>query len=171
MGVDPEQARPYRLVSNILSILLKNGPVKDRAIRLWQKVRPGNGWLVAQTKKTLDVLNTPWTVDERSRSFFGDEKLKEDTKHKILHAIRDKLRRIKWLKAANRRTDMEGLEDLSYEKSRALWKKRSLDKHLHRSLEYVLSNAVETPEHLYWKCNRWAEIRERFPLARKVYEE
>ena len=49
--VDPEQARPYRLVSNILSILLKNGPNKDRAIRLWQKVRPGNGGLVAQTKK------------------------------------------------------------------------------------------------------------------------
>ena len=125
--------------------------------------------------------------------------LKEDTKHKILHTIRDKLRRIKWLKAANRRTDMEGLEDLSYEKSRALWKKRSLDKHLHRSLEYVLSNAVwtrerkfrhthggkeaspickfcdsnedETPEHIYWKCSRWAEIREKFPLARKVYEE
>ena len=49
--VDPEQARPYRLVSNILSILLKNGPNKDRAIRLWQKVRPGNGGLVAKTKK------------------------------------------------------------------------------------------------------------------------
>ena len=75
--VDPEQARPYRLVSNILSVLLKNGPNKDRAIRLWQTVRPGNGGLVAQTKKTLGVLNTPWTVDEQCRSFFGEEELKK----------------------------------------------------------------------------------------------
>ena len=150
-------------------------------------------------KKTLATLNTPWTVDEDCRSFFGEEELKEDTKHKIFHVIRDKLRRIKWRNAAARRPDMEGLEDLSYEKSRALWKKRSLDTHLHRSLEFVLSNAVwtrerkfrhtegkkesspickfcdsnedETPERIYWKCKKWAAIREKFPLARKVYEE
>ena len=41
---------------------------------------------------------------------------------------------------------MKGLEDLSYEKSRAPLKKRSLDKHVHRSLEYALSNAVWTRE-------------------------
>ena len=197
--VDPEQGRPYRLVSNILNILLKNGPNKDRAIRLWQKVRPGNGGLVARTKQTLDNLNTPWTVDAEKRSFFGEVELKQDTKHEILHTIRDKLRRIKWRKAAIRRPDMEGLEDLSYEKSRALWKKNILDSHLQRSLEYVLSNAVwtrerkfrhtkggnesspkckfcdsnedETPEHIYWKCKKWEEIREKFPLARKVYQE
>ena len=49
--VDPEQARPYRLVSNILSILLKKKPNKDRATRSWQNVRPGTGGLVAQAKK------------------------------------------------------------------------------------------------------------------------
>ena len=94
---------------------------------------------------------------------------------------------------------MVGLEDLSYEKSRALWKKKCLNSHLHRSLEYVLSNAVwtrerkfrhtagtkeasptckfcdsnedETPEHIYWKCAKWEDIRANFPLAKKVYEE
>ena len=33
------------------------------------------------------------------------------------------------------------------------------------------SNEDETPEHIYWKCKKWAEIREKFPLARKVFEE
>ena len=141
----------------------------------------------------MDALNNPWLVDEQCRSFFGEEGLKEDAKHKIQCVIRDKLRRIEWHKAATRRQDMKGLEDLSYEKSRALWKKRSLDRHLHRSLEYVLSNAVwtrerkfrhteggkesspickfcdsnedETPEQINWKRKRWAEIREKFVLV------
>ena len=33
------------------------------------------------------------------------------------------------------------------------------------------SNEDETPERIYRKCKKWAEIREKFPLARKVYEE
>ena len=79
--VDPEQARPYRLVSNILSILRKNCSNKGRAIRLWQNVRPENGGLVAQTKKTLAALNTPWTDDDDCRSFFCEVKPKEDAKY------------------------------------------------------------------------------------------
>ena len=92
--------------------------------------------------KTLGSLNTPWSVNERKRSFFGQVKLKEDNKHKILHTVRDKLRRIKWRKAALHREDMLELENLSYEKSRAFWKKKTLYSHVQRSLVYVLSNTV-----------------------------
>ena len=41
---------------------------------------------------------------------------------------------------------MVGLENLNYEKSRALWKKKCLSSHLQRILEFVLSNAVWTRE-------------------------
>ena len=103
---------------------------------------------------------------------------------------------MKWQKAATRRNDMAGLEDLSYDKSSRLWKKKTLNSHLQRLLEYVLSNAVwtrerqfrhaagresspkckhcdanedETPEHIYWRCKKWEDIRDKFPLAKKVY--
>ena len=33
------------------------------------------------------------------------------------------------------------------------------------------SNEDETHEHIYWKCKKWDDIRQNFPLARKVYEE
>ena len=95
------------------------------------KLRPGKGGPVARTKEALDNLSTPWTIDEDKRSSFEGEVLKEETKHKILHIVRDKLRRIAWRKAASRRADMFGLEDLNYEKSRALWKKKCLNSHLH----------------------------------------
>ena len=95
--------------------------------------------------------------------------------------------------------DMAGLGDMNYERSSMLWKKKALGNHLQRVLEYVLSNAVwtrerrfrhtngvlesspkckfcgvsedETPEHIYWKCKKWEDVREQFPLARKVYED
>ena len=197
--VDPAQARIYRLVSNVLNILLKNGPNRDRAIRLRSMVGPGNGGPVARVKEALNSLSIAWTTDEQNQTILGGEVLKEDTIGKILHLVRDKLRRIAWRKAATRRNDMVGLEDLNYEKSRALWKKKCLNSHLQRTLEYVLSNAVwfrernfrhtggrgasspkctfcdsdedETHEHIYWKCKKWDDIREKFPLAKKVYEE
>ena len=86
-------------------------------------VSPGKGGSVARTKEALDNLSIPWTMDEEKQSYFGREMLKEETKQKILHVARDKLRRVTWRKAASRRQDMVGLEDLSYEKSIALWKK------------------------------------------------
>ena len=33
------------------------------------------------------------------------------------------------------------------------------------------SDESQTQEHTYWKRKKWAEVREKFPLARKVYEE
>ena len=33
------------------------------------------------------------------------------------------------------------------------------------------ANEDETPEHIYWKCKKWEDVREQFPLARKVYED
>ena len=87
--VDPEQARSYRLVSNILKLLLKNDPNKDRAFRSWQKVRPGNRGLVAKTKNALDDLNIPWAVDGRNRSLFGEIERKEGAKREIFHTTRD----------------------------------------------------------------------------------
>ena len=86
--VDPEQARPYRIVSNILNILIKIGPSKDHATRLRQKVRPGNGGLVAQIKKPPDALNNPLNVDERSRSFSGEEELKQEAQQNSLNNLR-----------------------------------------------------------------------------------
>ena len=185
-------------MSNILNVLLKGGPNKDRAIRLWHRVTPGSGGLVARTREALDNLNTPWRIDDRKQSYFGEIELKEENKHKILHIIRDKLRRFKWRKAALRRNDMVGLENLNYEKSRALWKKKCLSSHLQRILEYILSNAVwtrdrkfrhtrgrketspkckfcdlqedETQERIFRKCKKWENIRINFPLAKKVYE-
>ena len=72
--------------------------------------------------------------------------IEEDTKHKILNIVRNKLRPITSRKAATRQEDMVGLEDLSSEKSRAIRKKKTLDRHLLRSLEYVISNAVLSQE-------------------------
>ena len=55
--VDLAQAQTYRLVNNILNLLLRDDPSKDRAIRLWNRVGPGNGGSIARTKEALNILN------------------------------------------------------------------------------------------------------------------
>ena len=129
--VDPAQARTYRLVSNILNLLLQNGPNQARAIRLWHRVGPGEGGPIARTKQALTSLNISWSIDVQKQSFFGGEKLSEENKIKILHIVRDKLRRIAWRKAAVRRMNMAGMEDMNYERPSMLWrKKKGLNNHL-----------------------------------------
>ena len=116
----------------------------------------------------------------KTNPYLGVKYSKRTLFGKILNLVRDKLRRIAWRKAATRRNDMVGLEDLNYEKSRLLWMKKCLNSNLQRSLEYVILNAVwfrerkfrhtrgrgessprskfcdsnedEKYEHIYWKC-------------------
>ena len=76
-------------------------------------VGPGSGGPVAKAQEALDNLGTTWNIDAQNRSLFGGEILKEDTIGKILRLVRDKLRRIAWRKAATRRNDIVGLEDLN----------------------------------------------------------
>ena len=195
--VGPTQARPYRLVNGLLDILLKDGPNKDRAIRLWHTVNPGEVGPIARAKRTLNTLQIPSVINEQEQSF-ANEALEDTTKQKILHTARDRIRRSIWRKAAERRQDMHGLEDMNYEKSSMLWRKKALNNHLQRLLEHVLSNAVwtrerihrhtqgslatsplctycdtnanETPEHIYWECPHWQHIRQQYPQARQIYE-
>ena len=192
------QARPYRPVNGFLNVMLKGGQNKERALRLWRIVGPDQDGLIARVKQVLNNLNIHSDLTENGPQTIGAETIKDDAKHKILHAVRDRLRRMAWRRAEMRSQNMQGLEDLDYKQSTMLWRWKKLDNHIQRLLEIVLSNAVwtrervfrhtngrlasspkctfcdtdedETLEHLYWNCPRWGDIRQNFPLARIIFE-
>ena len=151
---------------------------------------------VARSKSLFGALNIEWGGNLDFS--WGNEQvtLRPDSRDAILHRVRDGLRRREWVKASNRRTDMRGIEEMDYERSALLWRKKKLERHLQRLLELVLSGAVwtlerkfrhtngalaespictfcqtgeeETIEHLYWRCPRWSDIRRLYPRGKHI---
>ena len=122
----------------MLRILRKGGPNKARARRLGSTDNPAGSGPIACAKRLLANLNIPWVMREDGSDAIAirDQELPvgEEAEDKILHALRDKLRRREWREASERRPDMAGKEQMDYEKTVRLWRPNELNDHQQRIL-------------------------------------
>eukprot|EP00973_Karenia_brevis_P053528 7438297-Karenia_brevis.AAC.1 len=114
----------------------------------------------------------------------------------FLHVVRDGLRQAMWEQAAQRRSDMKGIEGgLDTEASRALLTTSKLPHYEAGVLRTILSGGIWTQDracranlsdtaccqyctlgetedhvHLWWKCPAWSGVRAQYPEATASYE-
>eukprot|EP00973_Karenia_brevis_P026308 3628384-Karenia_brevis.AAC.1 len=151
---------------------------------------------LAKIKSAVRKLGWSWpspctVVDDMG----GAVDLRTVERQELLHMVREALRRFLWTRAANRRGDMQGIEQgVDREASVALLKSKHVSDYDKGILRSILSGAfwtchrlarakkvatsicpfcdlheVEDETHLWWRCPAWCRIRESHVIAMQAY--